>query len=59
MDKFNPFRIPKTNKVVAAVRSFPVWYKPNFRPGITNPEDWYVVKLSGDRTGYVQSKFMV
>lgn len=54
--KFNPFLIPKSNRIVATVKSVPLWFRPNYRPGVTNPEDWKVVKLSGDRVGYVEAK---
>ena len=57
MDKFNPFKIPKSNRVVGAVKSTPLWFRPNIKFS-TIPEDWKVLKLSGDRTGYVESKFL-
>jgi hypothetical protein len=56
--KFNPFRklIPKSNRVLATLKSFPVWLRPNIKPWVTKPEDWFVIKLSGDRVGYVEAK---
>jgi len=57
MDRFNPFQIPKPNKVVGAIKALPLWFRPNIGPG-TSPEDWKVLKLSGDRTGYIESKFL-
>ena len=56
MDKFNPFRIPKSNRVVGAVKAIPLWFLPNIKPFVTRPEDWKVLKLSGDRTGYIEAK---
>ena len=56
MARFNPFQIPKSNRVVGAVKSIPLWFRPNIKPWSTRPEDWKVIKLSGDRVGYVESK---
>jgi hypothetical protein len=55
MDKFNPFRIPKPNRTVGAVKSVPVWLRPGIKPD-TGPDDWKVIKLSGDRAGYVKTQ---
>jgi hypothetical protein len=34
MDKFNPFRklVPKSNRVVGAVKAIPLWFRPNIKP---------------------------
>jgi hypothetical protein len=55
MDRFNPFRLPKTQRPVASVRSLTAWLRPVIKPWATSPEDWTVIKLSGDRTGYVKT----
>lgn len=52
-----PF-LPKPNRVVGAVKSVPLWFLPKIKPGVTRPEDWFVVKLSGNRTGYIEAKFL-
>lgn len=54
--RFNPFQIPKPNKVLGVVKTLPVWLRPNIKPYVTKPEDWFVIKLSGDRVGYVEAK---
>jgi len=48
----------KTNRVVGAVRAIPLWFRPKIKPGVTRPEDWFVVKLSGNRTGYVKAQLV-
>lgn len=58
MDKSSPFKVPKSNKVVGSVKAIPLWFRPNIKFE-TIPEDWRVIKLSGDRTGYVESKSVV
>ena len=49
-------KLPKPNKVVGAVKAIPLWFRPNIKPFVTSPEDWRIVKLSGDRTGYIEAK---
>lgn len=46
----------KSNRVVGTVKTVPLWFRPLIKPGVTNPEDWFVVKLSGNRTGYIEAK---
>ena len=55
MDRFNPFKIPKTNRAFGAIRTATVFFRPVIKPWDTDPSDWLVVKLSGDRTGYVKT----
>lgn len=47
---------PKSNRVVGAVKAIPLWFRALIKPGVTEPEDWFVVKLSGNRTGYIEAK---
>ena len=54
MDRFNPFRLPKTQRPVASVRSVTAWLRPVIKPD-TDPKEWAVIRLSGDRTGYVKT----
>jgi hypothetical protein len=46
----------KSNRVVGAVKTVPLWFRPKYVPGSSLPEDWFVVKMSGNRTGYVEAK---
>ena len=55
MDRFNPFRVPKPNRPVAAVKGVTAWFRPTIKPWSTTPGDWNVIKLSGNRTGYVKT----
>jgi hypothetical protein len=51
-------RLPKSNRVVGAVKAVLVWFRPAYVPGWSLPSDWFVVKMSGYRTGYIESKFI-
>jgi hypothetical protein len=55
MDRFNPFRLPKPNRPVGAIKGITFWFRPTIKPWVTEPVDWNVIKLSGDRTGYVKT----
>ena len=46
----------KSNRVVGVVKTVPLWFRPKYVPGWSLPQDWFVVKLSGNRTGYVEAK---
>ena len=49
-------RLPKSNRVVGAVKAVLVWFRPAYVPGWSLPSDWFVVKMSGYRTGYIEAK---
>jgi hypothetical protein len=48
----------KPNRVVGAVKAIPLWFRPVYQPGWSLPSDWFVVKMSDYRTGYIESKFI-
>ena len=49
-------KLPKSNRIVGAVKTVPLWFRPLIKTDVTRPEDWFVVKLSGNRTGYIEAK---
>lgn len=49
-------KLPKSNRIVGAVKAIPLWFRPAYNPGWSLPSDWFIVKLSGNRTGYIEAK---